>query len=109
MAPVLHPKPNLMRDLTGKRVVTHSLSRDDVNGRYGKALSFDPAAGRYAVQLEPDGVKFKLKPKNLRMDATESLRRATLSYPLEALRSAIAEAADDSEVVADPPPWSQAT
>ena len=92
---------NLMRDLTSQRVVTHGLSREDMNGRHGTALSFDSSTGRYAVRLEPDRKVFKLKPANLRMDATTLLQRATKSYPFEALRDAIDEAADP-EVEVDP-------
>ena len=92
---------NVVRDLTGQRVVTHGLTSDGMNGRRGTVLAFDSSAGRYAVRLDPDGKKFKLKPVNLRRNLTEPLRRAIRSYPLEALRGAIAEAADP-KVEADP-------
>lgn len=92
---------NLMRDLNGQRVVTHGLSRQDVNDRRGTVLTFDPSTGRYAVRLEPGKEKFKLKPENIRLDMTEPLRRATKAYPLEALRSVIREAGD-SEVEVEP-------
>ena len=92
---------NMMKDLTGKRVVAHGLSREDVNGRHGVVLSYDQAAGRYAVQLEPDAAKYKLKPANILEDATEPLRRAAKSYPYHALQGAIASAVAP-EMIVDP-------
>ena len=65
---------NLIIDLTGKRVMAHGLSREDINGRHGVVLGFDLSAERYAVQLEPDAAKFKLKPVG-RGQHTTSTRR----------------------------------
>ena len=94
-------------DLTGKRVVAHGLSREDMNGVHGMPLSFDSSTGRYAVRLEPDGTKFKLKPVNLRLDLPKVLRRATVLSPLNALRGVITEATDP-DVEADPQAYSDA-
>lgn len=92
---------NVMKDMTGKRVVVHGLSHKELNGRGGIALSFDPATSRYVVRLDTDGKKAKLKPTNIRLDATKSLSAATQWYPLEALRSAISDAVD-REVMVEP-------
>ena len=54
--------------LVGARVLIAGLaSRTDLNGKYGKALSYDAASGRYKVSLEgaADGRTYNLKPVNL--------------------------------------------
>ena len=92
---------NLMVDLTGKRVVIHGTSRDDMNGRLGMATTFDAKSGRYAVRVDSDGEgrTFRLKPANVSEDVTEALRRAIKWYPLLALRTAIAQAQESQQTV----------
>ena len=56
--------------LIDKRVVIHSTSRADMNGKCGVATDFhsypaDRTKDRYSVQLD-SGEAFKLKPANLR-------------------------------------------
>ena len=46
-------------------VELHSLSRDDLNGRRGEALSFDPAKARWAIHLVGDE-KMAVRPINLK-------------------------------------------
>ena len=62
-----------------KRVEIHGTSRADMNGKRGVAIDFHPAvvneaevnlaASRYTVQLD-SGEAFKLKPANVRAEAT---------------------------------------
>ena len=59
-----------------KRVEIHGTSRADMNGKCGVATDFHPMGGpedrtqdRYTVQLD-SGEAFKLKPANLRAEAT---------------------------------------
>ena len=58
-----------------KRVEIHGTSRADLNGKRGVATDFhpmdldDPSKWRYTVQLD-SGEAFKLKPANLRAEAT---------------------------------------
>ena len=57
--------------LLGKRVVITGTSREDLNGRAGKATSFDHDRDRYVVELDDDTDatqgkgKLSLKPGNL--------------------------------------------
>ena len=54
--------------LLGQRVVITGTSREDLNGRAGRATSFDHAQDRYVVELDDDTDakgKLKLKPGNL--------------------------------------------
>ena len=54
-----------------KRVVIHSTSRADMNGKCGVATDFhtmdenDPTADRYTVKLD-SGEEYKLRPERLR-------------------------------------------
>ena len=59
-----------------KRVEIHGTSRADMNGKRGVAVDFnamggsdDPTTWRYTVQLD-SGEAFKLKPANVRAEAT---------------------------------------
>ena len=57
-----------------KRVEIHGTSRADMNGKRGVATDFhwykdDVSKWRYTVQLD-SGEAFKLKPANLRAEAT---------------------------------------
>ena len=58
-----------------KRVEIHGTSRADMNGKRGVATDVhpmdlkDPTTWRYVVQLD-SGEAFKLKPANLRAEAT---------------------------------------
>ena len=56
-----------------KRVEIHGTSRADMNGKRGVATDFhwykDESKWRYTVQLD-NGEAFKLKPANLRAEAT---------------------------------------
>ena len=56
--------------LVGKRVVITGTSRDDLNGRFGVARSFDESKGRYVVELEEEGgtaaLTLKVKPGNVK-------------------------------------------
>ena len=57
--------------LLGKRVVITGTSREDLNGRAGKATSFDHDRDRYVIELDDDTNatqgkgKLRLKPGNL--------------------------------------------
>ena len=57
--------------LLGKRVVITGTSREDLNGRAGKATSFDHDRDRYVVELDDDTdatqgkAKLRLKPGNV--------------------------------------------
>ena len=63
--------------LVGKTVVLSGLSRDDLNGRTGRAISWDAAKGRVGVELERKGEPagkvgrkkdaVAVKPTNLRL------------------------------------------
>ena len=63
--------------LLGKRVMITGTSREDLNGRFGVARSFDEAAGRYVVRLRGAGAgvgkaairEMKVKPANLKSAA----------------------------------------
>ena len=56
-----------------KRVEIHGTSRADMNGKRGVATDFhsyeDESKWRYTVQLD-SGEAFKLKPANVRAEAT---------------------------------------
>ena len=56
-----------------KRVEIHGTSRADINGKRGVATDFhrheDQSKWRYTVQLD-SGEAFKLKPANVRAEAT---------------------------------------
>ena len=49
----------------GMHVELHSLSRDDLNGRRGEALAWDPAKARWAIHLIGDE-KMAVRPINLK-------------------------------------------
>ena len=68
-----------------KRVEIHGTSRADVNGKRGVAVDFHPMGGveegdrstwRYTVQLD-SGEAFKLKPSNVRAEATSGASAGT--------------------------------
>ncbi|KAK3248315.1 hypothetical protein CYMTET_42216 [Cymbomonas tetramitiformis] len=48
------------------RVQIQGLSKQELNGKWGKIASFEDAAGRYVVEISRDQ-SFKLKPENCRL------------------------------------------
>ena len=53
-----------MSPYVGKRVVVDGLSREELNGKKGLAVSFDDDKGRYNVKLD-SGATIALKPSTV--------------------------------------------
>jgi len=54
--------------LVGKRVQVHGVSRQDFNGKKGKAVSFSKEKNRYVVDLDGTKGEFRFKPDNLKLE-----------------------------------------
>jgi len=70
----------LMRDapLLGTQVIIHGLvAKPQLNGRTGKALSFDDEKGRYSVELDDISTTIMIKPCNLLPTDTAATPQAT--------------------------------
>ena len=69
----------------GMHVELHSLSRDDLNGRCGEALAWDPAKERWAIHLV-GGEKIAVRPINLKRapPAAADVHEEAFSYSEEA-------------------------
>ena len=69
----------------GMHVELHSLSRDDLNGRCGEALAWDPAKERWAVHLV-GGEKMAVRPINLKRapPAAADVHEEAFAYSEEA-------------------------
>ena len=62
----------------GARVKLHSLQqKPEHNGVEGEVLEFDASAGRWKVQLHPDGIVLALKASNLEVLAPAELMCGT--------------------------------
>lgn len=75
--------------LVGKRVLVSGLNgRPELNGKYGRAASFNDATNRYNVQVESSGETVALRPSNLEAEreaAADAQPSGTARAPLPAI------------------------
>ena len=82
----------------GARVQLHSLrQKPEHNGAEGEVLEFDASAGRWKVQLHPDGLVLALKASNLAVVARTQRTPAAVEEAVVATRLQAALAAVKSE------------
>jgi len=79
--------------LVGKRVQVHGVSRQDFNGKKGKAVSFSKEKNRYVVDLDGTKGEFRFKPDNLKLEEEGAeTNSADLTKKIEDLEKKVADA-----------------
>ena len=82
----------------GARVKLHSLQgKPEHNGVEGEVLEFDASAGRWKVQLHPDGPVLALKASNLAVEGGIVVEKG--------VKGKVLETAKDGDTWPEPPSW----